>query len=1014
MKPEHWQQLDELFHAALERESAERAAFLDEACAGDEVLRKEVEALIAANEQAGSFMASPALEIEGRSFAKDQSDSPSGSMIEQTIGHYRIIALLGSGGMGEVYLAQDTVLGRKVALKLLPASFTKDTERLRRFEQEARAASALNHPNIVTIHEIGHDGSFHFIAQEFVDGVTLSTYLGSKGPALNETLEIAMQVASALAAAHAKGIVHRDIKPENIMVDKGTNVLGRQNHVKVLDFGIAKLTELSGTVMKPEATTRLLLKTDEGRAIGTAPYMSPEQVRAESVDARTDIWSLGVVLYEMLTGKQPFAGDTSQDVIASILKDALPPLPSEFPEAVKWIVKKSLRKDREDRYQTARELFSDLRDLQGQAEDENIERSTPPQPIVEATDGGTDSSVVDIQEPATHTAPAPARKTSSAEYLVGKIGQHKRGFVITAAVLLLMLGGLFYGLIELWRHNQSGPTLSSQSMKITRLTDNGKATAAAISPDGNYVVYAREDEGKQSLWLRQVGPATEREIVPPIDATIVGPTFSRDGNLIYYTASPTNQDRSDLLPGVLYQVPALGGTSRKVLENISGPVGLSRDGKRLAFDRNVEGVTHTDSLIVANVDGTEPRTLTTKEGPNYFTGAPAWSPDGKTIVCGAGGVNSLYEIVVAVPVDGGKESWMASHEWTHVSSAVWLGDGSGLIVLAFMNKTGELQIWHVSYPGGDVQRVTNDLNGYLEFSLSLTADSSALVAVKEDTSARIWATTPGGEDRARQITNGKFDGLDGVAWTPDGKILCVMKTGDNTDIWSMNRDGTERKQLTVDGSRKKSPEMSRDGHHIVFTSVRAGDWNIWRMDADGSNQKQLTTGAWFDSGPKFTPDDQWVLFWSFRGVGSRIIGKVSVEGGEPVPLTDYTSFWPTISPDGTLIAISYRDEKQSAAWHLAIIPSAGGQPIKVLNPSSSVFPGTGVGWTPDGKALVYVDTHNGVSNIWSQPIDGSPPKQLTNFKSDLIFQSALSPDGRQLVLARGAQTRDVVLIRDFR
>src|SRR5437588_1964262 len=267
--------------------------------------------------------------------------------------------------MGEVYLAQDSVLGRELALKLFPASFTQDTDRLRRFEQEARAASALNHPNIVTVHEIGHDDSFHFIAQEFIDGVTLSRHMDGKPLTLNEALEIALQVVSALAAAHIKGIVHRDIKPENIMLDNRGH-LGRQNHVKVLDFGIAKLAEIPGIATKGEATTRLLVRTEEGRAIGTAAYMSPEQARGESVDARTDTWSLGVVLYEMLSGERPFTGNTSQDVIASILRDDLPPLPLESPEALKWILKKAFRKDRSDRYQTARELFSDLHDLHGQ------------------------------------------------------------------------------------------------------------------------------------------------------------------------------------------------------------------------------------------------------------------------------------------------------------------------------------------------------------------------------------------------------------------------------------------------------------------------------------------------------------------------------------------------------------------------------------------------------------------------------------------------------------------------
>ena len=356
---------------------------------------------------------------------------------------------------------------------------------------------------------------------------------------------------------------------------------------------------------------------------------------------------------------------------------------------------------------------------------------------------------------------------------------------------------------------------------------------------------------------------------------------------------------------------------------------------------------------------------------------------------------------------------MTPHRWSHVSNTVWLGDGSGLMVLALENHTAELQLWHISYPGGEVQRVTNDLNGYLAGSLSITADSSAIVAAQEDRSSRIWVAPMGkGEDRARQLTVGKFDGLKGVAWTLDGKILCVLKTGDESNVWLMNRDGTERKQLTADSAVKWLPQMSPDGRYIVFASIHGESTNIWRMDADGSNQKQLTRNAFGDLGPQFTPDGQWVIFWSWTESGSGRIKKVSIEGGDPVQLTDYWAVFPTISPDGKLIAAGYLDEQQIP--HLAIIPSLGGQPTKILPLPSSVVPDVGFGWTPDSSTLVYVQKRSGVSNIWSQPINGDPPKQLTNFKSDLIFRFALSADGSNLVLARGTQTRDVVLIRDFR
>lgn len=286
------------------------------------------------------------------------------------------------------------------------------------------------------------------------------------------------------------------------------------------------------------------------------------------------------------------------------------------------------------------------------------------------------------------------------------------------------------------------------------------------------------------------------------------------------------------------------------------------------------------------------------------------------------------------------------------------------------------------------------------------------MAAQEDRSSRIWVVPPGGgEDRGRQLTGGKFDGLNGVAWTPDGKVLCVLKTGDDYNIWLMNRDGTDRKQLTADSSVKWLPQMSPDGRYIVFSSFHDESNNIWKMDADGSNQKQLTRNAFGDFSPRFTPDSQWIVFWSWTRSGSAMISKVSIEGGEPAQLTDYWTVWPTISPDGKLIAAGYGDEQGN---HFAIIPSLGGQPIKLLPLPSSTNPSFGFGWTPDSSSLVYAQKHNGVSNIWSQPIDGSPPKQLTNFKSDLIFKFALSADGRQFVLARGTQTRDVVLIRDFR
>src|SRR5256885_110161 len=434
MPDSHWENLKEIFHATVALARHERAAYLEQACGGDASLRAAVESLLKSHEETNNFVDAPAYQAAAEMLV-NSADLKAG----ENIAHYRIVRLLGEGGMGTVYLAEDTKLHRQVSLKFLSTRFIQDPERLRRFEQEARAASALNHPNIIHIYEIGHSDSTHFIAAEYLDGATLRTYLPTTPVQSSEVLDIALQVASALAAAHAKGIVHRDIKPENIMVDKRSH-LGRQNHVKVLDFGIAKLADVPGIAMK-EATTRLLVRTEEGRTIGTASYMSPEQARGESVDARTDIWSLGVVLYEMVTGKQPFTGNTPQDVIASILRDDLPPLPLESPEGLKWILKKALRKDRDDRYQTARELFSDLRDLHEQAQgvQSNADPSVPPTPDTEYV-GRTKAAPA--REPEVETREASARATSSAEYIISEIKRLRGGAIVVLTVVVIAVVGL--------------------------------------------------------------------------------------------------------------------------------------------------------------------------------------------------------------------------------------------------------------------------------------------------------------------------------------------------------------------------------------------------------------------------------------------------------------------------------------------------------------------------------------------------------------------------------------------
>lgn len=432
MTPERWQQINELYHDALELDANGQATFLIQACAGDAELRDEVESLIASHDQARSFIAEPALKVAARVLVEDQVTS----LVGRRFSHYRIESLLGVGGMGEVYLAEDTSLDRKVALKLLPAHFTNDAERLRRFEREARAASALNHPNILTIYEIGQEDGHHYTATEFIEGETLREHMASTRMKLDESLDVAAQVACALAAAHAAGIVHRDIKPENVM-------LRSDGFVKVLDFGLAKLAPHHASMAESQATTKSMVKTNPGTVMGTVSYMSPEQARGQEVDSRTDIWSLGVVLYEMVTRRVPFAGETPSHVIVSILEIQPPRLvhDREVTAELEEIVDKTLRKNREERYQTANELALDLKslkqDLDVEARLKRSSRSDGSEGLA-ATKSNERAAVGSTRESAAHTVGVTmARATSSAEYLVGEIKRRKRGAVFAAAAIIL-------------------------------------------------------------------------------------------------------------------------------------------------------------------------------------------------------------------------------------------------------------------------------------------------------------------------------------------------------------------------------------------------------------------------------------------------------------------------------------------------------------------------------------------------------------------------------------------------
>jgi serine/threonine protein kinase/Tol biopolymer transport system component len=907
--------------------------------------------------------------------------------------------------MGEVYLAQDTTLDRKVALKVLPADVAANKERMRRFIQEAKAASGLNHPNILTIFEVGEVDSVNFIATEFIDGETLRRHMSGAQLKISQVLAIASQVADGLAAAHEAGIVHRDIKPENIMVRR------RDGYIKVLDFGLAKLTEAGIAPVDTEAAVTTLIATDPNVVIGTVEYMSPEQARGQVLDARTDIFSLGVVLYEITTGRTPFAGATKPDVLASILNSEPPPMgrySKGVPETLEWIVSKALRKDREERYQTAKELLTDIRSLKQRLEFEaEQERSIPPNArsetdITAFNAPALGETVEDQRMPTDGSATHP---TSSAEYLVGEIKRHKRGFILTLAALVLAIAAIILGLKYAGRNLLASGSEAFGKIKLTRLTTTGKGRWAAISPDGKYVAHVMGDAGKHAIWLRHIATGSDKEIAPSTGVAYVWPTFSHDGSYVYYAKAQTSA------PSVLYQVPVLGGAPRTIIEDVDSVPTFSPDDKRLAFIRGypAEG---TVALVVANIDGTGEQKLATYDISNFFPGdngmGPAWSPDGAMIIIRvpASDAEGVYWQMLAIKVKDGAATRIGSQRWASLGQFAWLADESGLIFTGSDQPGAPQQIWYISYPGGEARRITNDLNDYR--GLSLTADSTALVTVPFDSVSSVWIAPATEAGQAQQLTSSRYDGREGVAFALDGRVLYTSRKNGNPNVWIMNADGTGQKQLTVDAHDNLRPAATADGRYIVFESNRAGTQNIWRMDMDGANPKQLTFGR-NDQLPQCSPDSQWVVYASTDG-GKPRLKKVAIAGGDPVELADYSLARPTISPDGKQIACAYT-ETNPPKTVIALIAFAGGQPLKKFD---IPIARQRVRWAPDGQALTYVLNRDGIANIWSQPVDGGKAVQLTAFKSDFIYSHEWSRDGRQLLFARGTVTSDVVLINNSR